>query len=70
MGALLGLADSASAVENVAAEGVGFGEGGVVEVLGGVVGHAELLHDAAARRQAISTQGENGSFALGIWRPT
>ena len=47
MGALPRLSVSASAVENVAAEGVGFGEGGVVEVLGRVAGHADLLHDAA-----------------------
>lgn len=47
MGALLRLTISAPAVENMAAEGVGFGEGGMVEVLGRVVGHADLFHDAA-----------------------
>ena len=63
MGALFGSTVSASAIENVAAEWVGFGEGWVVEVLGRVVGHADFLHDAA--RGEIGRGGEGDYFGEG-----
>ena len=60
MRALPRLSVSASAVENVAAEGVGFGEGGVVEIVVLVMGHADLLHHAAGGE--VRRGGERDDF--------
>jgi len=48
----------ADAVEDVPAEGVTFREIGVVEVFGGVVGHAEFFHDAAGAEICRDGEGD------------
>ena len=42
------------------AEGMVFGEVGVVEVFAGVVGHADFFHDAAGAEVGDRCEGDEG----------
>lgn len=54
------------AVEDVAAERVAFREAGVVEVVGGVVGHGELFHDAAGAEICRDGEGDEACEVEGV----
>ncbi len=51
--------DGLNAVEDVAAMGVGCGESGMVEVVGWVMGHAELFHNAAGAEVGGNGKGDD-----------